>query len=135
MKTIFHHICLFLLVAAVAASSFPGLNPADVNHDQSVNLQDLVLCARNIMDTATVSGDFVMRFHNFYTAARVVAGFKHIIKKDRGTNFSSTGNQAYLPPLPAWTPRLCSGSLIVPNPPDSLKVFYPPELRPPCLPA
>lgn len=131
MKSILKYSCLLIIIAAVALSSFPVFHTGDMNHDRSVDLQDLVLSAKNIVETATVSADFVKSFNGFYAAAQVVAGFAHIIKTNQDTNFSSTADQVFLLPLQAEMPRLCVRVLPVVGPDGGYECFYPPERRPP----
>jgi|GEM_PF-6772583 len=131
MSTLFKTTFLIILISALMVSSFPVFEAGDMNNDHSVDLQDLVLSAKNIARTGDLTDDFIKEFKGFYAAARVVAGFRHIIKEKDGTAISISASQVYLMPSRLELPGLCAWSLPSFNLQSAFCQFYPPDPRPP----
>jgi hypothetical protein len=73
------HILSTLLVFGLLASGLPLTLPEDANHDKQVDLEDAILCIRDLVRTAETPGSFSFEAETAISVLNHVAGLKRSI--------------------------------------------------------
>jgi hypothetical protein len=73
------HILSTLLVFGLLASGLPLTLPEDANHDKQVDLEDAILCIRDLVMTAETPGSFSFEAETAISVLNHVAGLKRSI--------------------------------------------------------
>jgi hypothetical protein len=95
------HILSTLLVFGLLASGSPLTLPEDANHDKRVDLEDAILCIRDLVRTAETPGSFSFEAETAISVLQHVAGLKRSIGPTSDTKSkpaSLASNGFYLVP-------------------------------------
>jgi len=90
------HILSTLLVLCFLFSGLPLTGPEDANHDSRVDLEDAILCIRDLVRTAETPGSFSFEAETAISVLHHVAGLKRSIvpvneTKSKPTSLNSSG--------------------------------------------
>jgi len=90
------HILSTLLVLSLLTSGLPLTLPEDANHDKRVDLEDAILCIRDLVRTAESPGPFSFEAETAISVLNRVAGLKRSIgpasdTKSRPASLASNG--------------------------------------------
>jgi hypothetical protein len=93
------HILSALLILGLVSSGLPLTEPEDANHDKRVDLEDAILCIRDLVQTAKTPGSFAVEEETAISALYQVAELKKSIGPVNDTKSkptSRTSNGFYL---------------------------------------
>lgn len=90
------HILSALLVLGLLSSGVPLTGREDANQDKRVDLEDAILCVRELVRTAEEPGAFLIQAETVITVLHHVAGLKRNIRpvnetKSEPTSLTSNG--------------------------------------------
>ncbi len=90
------HILSALLVLGLLFSGLPLTGREDANQDKRVDLEDAILCVRDLVRTAEEPGAFLLQAETVITVLHHVAGLKRNIRpvnetKSKPTSLTSNG--------------------------------------------
>ncbi|MCX6574799.1 MAG: hypothetical protein NTV82_00215 [Candidatus Aminicenantes bacterium] len=74
----------FVLVLTILSTGLPVYQPGDANRDDRVDLADAILRVQGVARTAEQPAAFRDRLEEALITLSVVAGFKKVVKADRG---------------------------------------------------
>ena len=95
------HILSTLLVLGLLSSGLPLTGPEDANHDKRVDLEDAILCIRDLVRTAEEPGSFSFQAEAVIAVLHHVAGLKRSIRpvnEPKSKPISLPSNGFYLVP-------------------------------------
>ena len=79
------HILSLSLVAVILFSGFPVFSPEDTNRDNRVDLADVILNVKVLVQTAEQQGSFTQGVENAILSLQVLAGLNIFIKSKKNT--------------------------------------------------
>jgi hypothetical protein len=90
------HILSTLLVFGLLTSGLPLTVPEDANHDKQVDLEDAILCIKDLVRTAETPGSFSFEAESAISVLQHVAGLKRSIgpasdTKSKPASLASSG--------------------------------------------
>jgi len=90
------HILTILLVFGLLASGLPLKSAEDINRDNRLDLEDAILCIRDLVRTAEEPGSFAFEMETVFTVLDHVAGVKRSIRpvneeKSKPASLNSSG--------------------------------------------
>ena len=90
------HILSALLILGLLSSGLPLTEPEDANRDKRVDLEDAILCIRDLVQTAETPGSFTVEVETAILALYQVADLKTSISpvnetKSKPTSRTSNG--------------------------------------------
>ena len=96
------HILSALLILGLLSSGLPLTEPEDANRDKRVDLEDAILCIRDLVQTAETPGSFTVEVETAILALYQVADLKTSIgpvNETKSKPTSPTSSGLYLVPL------------------------------------
>ena len=84
------HILSTLLVFGLLTTGVPLTGPEDANHDKRVDLEDAILCVRDLVQTAETPGSFAFEAQTAISVLHHVAGLKRSIRPVNETKSKPT---------------------------------------------
>lgn len=95
------HILSILLVLGLLSSGVPLTLPGDANHDKRLDLEDAILCIRDLVQSAEAPGPFAFEAETAISVLNHVAGLKRSIRpvnEEKSKSASLTSSGFYLVP-------------------------------------